>query len=65
MKDGRRTLSRRGLRRAIKALGWTHAEAARRLNADPRSVRRWLEGKTKVPGPAVVALELYAKHGPA
>jgi hypothetical protein len=31
------------------------------LGVDPSTVRRWLSGTSQVPGPAIVALNLYAE----
>lgn len=31
------------------------------LGVDPSTVRRWLSGTSQVPGPVIVALNLYAE----
>jgi DNA-binding transcriptional regulator YiaG len=46
---------------AIAALGWSQLEAARQLDVDARTVRRWVAGERAVPGPAVVALRCIAR----
>ena len=51
-----RAISPKQLRAIIKKLGLSQMELARRLGVDGRSVRRWLAGEAKVPGPARVAI---------
>lgn len=51
-------------RAALTRLGWTEAEAARRLETDERTIRRWkagpdAKGGRPVPGPVRVALRLF------
>lgn len=43
-------------REALARLGWSQLEAARQLEADPRTVRRWALGEVRAPGPVKVAL---------
>jgi DNA-binding transcriptional regulator YiaG len=45
---------------AIAALGWSQVEAARQLEVDARTVRRWVAGDREIPGPVRVALRLMA-----
>jgi DNA-binding transcriptional regulator YiaG len=47
-------------REAIAALGMTQRDAARALEVDERTVRKWALGERAVPGPARVALRLMA-----
>ena len=46
---------------AIAALGWSQVEAARQLEVDARTVRRWVAGDRAIPGPAMVALRCIAR----
>ena len=46
---------------AIAALGWSQMEAARKLEVDGRTVRRWIAGEREIPGPVVVALRSIAR----
>lgn len=57
-----RRLSPEALARAFRRLRWDTAEAGRRLYTDPRTIRRWLTGRARVPGPAIAALELLGKR---
>lgn len=43
-------------RAALKALGWSQAEAARQMQAKYRTVRGWAAGRSPVPGPVQVLL---------
>ena len=47
-------------RDAIAALGMTQRDAARALEVDERTVRKWALGERSVPGPVRVALRLMA-----
>ena len=44
------------LKTARKALGLSAAKMGRRLEVDPRTVRRWEAGPQAVPGPVKVAV---------
>lgn len=46
-------------RTALDRLGLTQSEAARRLGVDPRTVRRWIAGDRKIPGPVAVLLRTW------
>lgn len=46
------------LRDILTELGWTKAEAARRMSVDPNTVYRWAAGLVEVPGPALAFLRL-------
>jgi DNA-binding transcriptional regulator YiaG len=48
-------------RAAIAALGMSQVEAAAALKVDARTVRRWIAGDRKIPGPVGVALRCMAK----
>jgi hypothetical protein len=43
----------------LKRLSLSEAEAARLLSVSPRSVRRWADGSTEVPGPVEQALRAW------
>ena len=44
------------LGRSLKRLALSEAEAARLLSVTPRSVRRWCDGSTEIPGPVEQAI---------
>jgi ribosome-binding protein aMBF1 (putative translation factor) len=46
---------------AIAALGWSQVEAAKQLDVDDRTVRRWAAGDRAIPGPVKVALRCMAR----
>lgn len=48
-------------RDAIAALGMTQRDAAKALEVDERTVRKWALGERAVPGPARVALRCIAR----
>ena len=48
-------------RAALAALGLSQVAAAKALESDERSVRRWIAGDRKVPGPVRVALRCMAR----
>ena len=48
-------------REAIAALGMTQRDAAKALEVDERTVRKWALGERAVPGPARVALRCIAR----
>ena len=49
-------------REAIERLGLSQVAAARLLQVDPRTSRRWASGETKVPWTVAVVLEYLAKE---
>ena len=49
------------LNAALRHLGWTQLEAARRLHVNARTVRRWVAGDRRIPGPVVAALQCELK----
>ena len=44
-------------REAIAGLGWSQLEAARQLDVEPRTVRRWVAGDRAIPSPVRIALD--------
>ena len=46
------------LRTALPALGLTQVGFARLARVDPRTVRKWAAGDSRIPGPVVVLIEL-------
>ena len=48
-------------RDAIAGLGMTQRDAAKALEVDERTVRKWALGERSVPGPARVALRCIAR----
>lgn len=49
-------ISRQDFDDLLRELGLTQSEAARLLSVDPRTVRRWAEHPSEMPGPALQAL---------
>ncbi len=51
------------LREVLAKLGINQTQAAKALRVDPRTVRHWVAGDVKVPGPVEVLLEGWLKRG--
>lgn len=51
------------LRDLLEALNLRQTEAARLLRIDPRTMRRYVLGECRVPGPVAAALETWARSG--
>lgn len=49
------------LRWALRTLQLTQVGLAKMLSVDPRSVRRWVLGKGRIPGPVVVLIEMWLR----
>lgn len=49
------------LRAALDRLGLSQSEAARRCGVDPRSMRRWLAGDRRIPGPVVELVRTWLR----
>ena len=49
----------RQLRAALKRLGLSQSEAARRLGIQQSTMNRWLAGERKIPGPVAAALKCW------
>lgn len=58
-------MSSKQFRTALKALGLSQMEAARRLHVDPRTVRRWALGEAKrgIPEPVVLLIRTWVAAG--
>lgn len=54
-----RTWAPNDLRYAIRALQVSQVGLARMLSVDPRTVRSWVAGKHRIPGPVVVLVEMW------
>jgi DNA-binding transcriptional regulator YiaG len=52
------------LRASLTRLNLSQVGAARLLNVDPRTMRRWISGEIAVPGPVVVLLDLMEHCAP-
>lgn len=56
------------LESAMKELGLTQGELAKRLDVRPETVHRWLRGVSgkprKIPGPVSVAVEMWLRQKP-
>jgi transcriptional regulator with XRE-family HTH domain len=53
------------LRAALAALGLSQLEAARRLGVDGRTVRRWVAGDRRIPGPVVELVRTWLARAAA
>jgi len=47
------------LRAALKRLGFSQLEAARRLGVNPRTVRFWVAGTYRIPEPVVILIRTW------
>ena len=56
-------MTAQGFRDALAKLGINQVQAARALRVDPRTVRRWIAGDVKIPGPVEILLETWLKTG--
>ena len=54
----------RDLRAALDELSLPDGEAARLLYITPNALWQYLQGKRKIPGPMVAAIEAWQRHGP-
>ena len=54
-------MSRSEIAEALRRLGLEHKEAAKLLSVDIKTVARWLDGSTDVPGPVVQALRAWMR----
>ena len=52
------------LRAALKRLGFSQLEAARRLGVNARTVRFWIAGTYRIPEPVVILLRTWLKTAP-
>lgn len=52
------------LRAALSRLGLSQSEAARRCGVDPRTMRRWLAGDRRIPGPVVELVRTWLAQRP-
>ena len=50
------------LRKSLKQLGLSQSEAARRLYVEGSTLRRWLSGARKIPGPVVACFEAWERE---
>jgi transcriptional regulator with XRE-family HTH domain len=51
------------LRHAIKRLGWTQVELARRLGVNPRTVRKWVLSERPISEPAARLIRTWLAKG--
>lgn len=49
-------------RQALKRLGLSQSEAARRLYVAIPTVQRWVSGKRRIPGPVIACLESWERE---
>ena len=52
----------RQFRQALKQLGLSQSEAARRLYVSVNTVQRWVSGQRRIPGPAIACLEAWKRE---
>jgi len=50
-------------RAALAGFGLSQTRCAALMRTDPRTVRRWAAGDVPVPGPVIVLLEAWQRHG--
>jgi plasmid maintenance system antidote protein VapI len=50
------------LRRLLRRLDLTQVEAARRLGVDPRTMRRWVAGDSRIPEAVAIVLRHWASQ---
>ena len=50
-------------REVLAELGINQTQAAKALRVAPRTVRHWVAGDVKVPGPVEVLLEVWLERG--
>jgi ribosome-binding protein aMBF1 (putative translation factor) len=49
------------MRDALRYLGWSQAELARRVRVDPNTVSKWAQEKAPIPGTVAAYLDLAVK----
>jgi len=52
-------MTHRQLRAALKRLGWSQLEAARRLGVAPRTMRYWIAGERRIPESVALLLRVW------
>jgi transcriptional regulator with XRE-family HTH domain len=52
-------MTHRQLRTALKRLGWSHLEGARRLGVAPRTMRYWVAGERRIPESVALLLRTW------
>jgi transcriptional regulator with XRE-family HTH domain len=52
-------MTHRQLRAALKHLGWSQLEAARRLGVAPRTMRYWIAGERRIPESVALLLRTW------
>ena len=53
------------LRKALKTIGLSQREAAKRLYSDVGTVNRWAQGKHPIPGPVQSTIEAWVREAEA
>jgi len=56
------TLSPQQFRHALRQLGLTQVQAAKRLRVNQRTVRRWVAGDSRVPESVTLLLEVWLRE---
>jgi transcriptional regulator with XRE-family HTH domain len=52
-------MTQRQLRAALKRLGWSQLEGARRLGVAPRTMRYWVAGERRIPESVALLLRTW------
>ncbi len=55
-------MSPQQFRHALRHLGWTQVQAATRLGVNPRTVRRWVAGDSRIPESVTLLLQLWLRE---
>ena len=58
------TLSPQQFRHALRQLGLTQVQAAKRLRVNQRTVRRWVAGDSRVPESVTLLIEVWLRDRP-
>jgi transcriptional regulator with XRE-family HTH domain len=54
-------MSPQQFRHALRQLGWNQVQAAKRLGVNPRTVRRWVAGDSRIPESVRIVLQLWQR----
>lgn len=57
-------MSPQQFRHALRQLGLNQVQAAQRLRVNPRTVRRWVAGDSRVPESVTLLLEIWLRARP-
>jgi DNA-binding transcriptional regulator YiaG len=55
-------MSPQQFRQALRQLGMSQVQAAKRLGVNPRTVRRWVAGDSRIPESVSLVLQLWGRE---